>query len=404
MLTNDQLLVDRPRLLIVDDSRMVRASLKKHLSDTYDLLEEADGEAGWARLTLDDTIRLVISDVSMPKLDGHALLERIRSAADKRISRIPVIIISGDDDDEAKIHAVSLGASDFITKSTDQVELLARIQSNLARSAAEKELVEAQKVIAEETTTDAVTGLFTKNSLIKQGDKLLAYTRRHDQAMSVLSLTIDRFDELLNRYPEAVCNKILQLVGKMLTGKLRGEDVVARCEEQHFVIVLPVASLNQALIAADRICQSTSAAKITFKGDTLKLSCSIGVASRDQIEKDHDFQALLSLAVARRKHAQDQGGNWIEANLAVDVAAAEPPALVTDHSPSEVKADAEQIDSGSITVSQAIDWLQAGRHEEVIAHMPALFHELMPLLELMNAYYGLQLPLDAARQKLDAGH
>ncbi|WP_018151680.1 diguanylate cyclase [Leeia oryzae] len=400
MLTNDNLLVERPRLLIVDDSRMVRASLKKHLADTYDLLEEADGEAGWARLTLDNMIQLVISDVSMPKLDGHALLQRIRSSEDQRIRRVPVIIISGDDDDDAKSHAVSLGASDFITKSTDQVELLARIQSNLARSTAEKELVEAQKTIAEDATTDAVTGLFTRNSLIKQGDKLLAYTRRHDQAMSVLSLTIDRFDELLNRYPEAVCNKILQLVGKMLTGKLRGEDVVARCEDQHFVIVLPVASLNQALIAADRICQSTSAAKITFKGDTIKLSCSIGVASRDQIEKEHDFLSLLSLAVARRKHAQDQGGNWIEANLAVEVASTEPAPLLPMSAENTVSPDAGQIESDNIKIQQAIDWLTAGRHEEVIAHMPALFHELLPLLELMNAYYGLGLPLDAARQKM----
>ena len=53
-----------PRILIIDESRMVRAMLIKHIRDFYDFREEADGEAGWQVLVLDHSIELVICSLS----------------------------------------------------------------------------------------------------------------------------------------------------------------------------------------------------------------------------------------------------------------------------------------------------------------------------------------------------
>ena len=69
-----------PRVLIIDDSRMVRASIIRHVRDRFDVREEADGEAGWRTLLVDPTIQAVITDIGMPNLDGYGLLERIRSS------------------------------------------------------------------------------------------------------------------------------------------------------------------------------------------------------------------------------------------------------------------------------------------------------------------------------------
>ena len=59
---------DLPRVLIVDDSRMVRTSLARHLKGIYEVREEGDGEAAWQTLVLDHTIAAVISDLQMPVL------------------------------------------------------------------------------------------------------------------------------------------------------------------------------------------------------------------------------------------------------------------------------------------------------------------------------------------------
>ena len=79
------------RILIVDDSRIVRATVRKHLAENYDMIEEADGEAGWRRLLADESVSLLISDLSMPELDGLGLLTRIRESGDLRLRHLPVI-------------------------------------------------------------------------------------------------------------------------------------------------------------------------------------------------------------------------------------------------------------------------------------------------------------------------
>ncbi len=76
---------DVPRILIVDDSRMVRATIARHLKGKFTHVEAVDGEDGWPKLSADPSIRAVISDLGMPKLDGFGLISRIRKSDDSRI-------------------------------------------------------------------------------------------------------------------------------------------------------------------------------------------------------------------------------------------------------------------------------------------------------------------------------
>ena len=124
-----------PRILIVDESRIVRAMLIKHIREHYDFREEANGEAAWQVLVLDQSIQLVICSLSLPVLDGDGLLVRVRSSRLARLSQMPMLMISGDNDEvleRAKAH----GASDFISRGAVGPELLARIDSLLKLSQA----------------------------------------------------------------------------------------------------------------------------------------------------------------------------------------------------------------------------------------------------------------------------
>ena len=88
-----------PRILVVDESRMVRAMLIRHIRDLYDFREEADGEAAWQVLVLDHSIELVICSLSLPVLDGNGLLDRVRSSRLTRLSQMPMLMIAGDNDE-----------------------------------------------------------------------------------------------------------------------------------------------------------------------------------------------------------------------------------------------------------------------------------------------------------------
>ena len=190
----------QPRVLIVDDSRMVRASIAKQIRGSFDVREEADGEAGWQALLVDPTIEVVISDIGMPKLDGFGLLERIRASRVARVHELPVLVISGDEENEAREKARQLGANDFITKGIGSVELLARLQSLLTLASARRQLEESREALASHSPVDPVSGLVTPAYLQWHGNQEMSLARRRQAAISAMAIQIDGFEAIVERY------------------------------------------------------------------------------------------------------------------------------------------------------------------------------------------------------------
>ncbi|WP_274522282.1 response regulator [Ectothiorhodospira mobilis] len=104
-------------VLVVDDSRVMRQALKKILGPVYHVHEAADGEAAWEVLQAQTDIGCVFTDLSMPRLDGYGLLQRIRESGEARLQRLPVVVITGNEDDTAtRTRAASCGADDVVMK------------------------------------------------------------------------------------------------------------------------------------------------------------------------------------------------------------------------------------------------------------------------------------------------
>src|SRR5258705_2657872 len=139
--------IPKQRVLLVDDSRIVRTTIARLIRKSFDVREEADGEAGWQAISTDPSIVVVFSDIQMPKLDGFALLERIRKSDDPRVKTIPVIVISGDEDDATHRRARASGANHFITKTTDGTEILSRIDNLLHLVEAKQQLVASKEAV-----------------------------------------------------------------------------------------------------------------------------------------------------------------------------------------------------------------------------------------------------------------
>jgi len=118
----------KPRVLIADDSRIVRTALIRRIGDGFEFREALDGEQAWEMLLLDPSIRVVITDLTMPKLDGYGLLDRIRNSRVRRIREVPVVVISGSDEQDEHARAKAAGATDLITKGIAAPHLLARLQ------------------------------------------------------------------------------------------------------------------------------------------------------------------------------------------------------------------------------------------------------------------------------------
>ncbi len=122
---------DRPRVLLVDDNRDMRAYVASLLEDVCVVDAVGDGTTALesARRNPPD---LVLTDVMMPGLDGMALLRELR--ADPITSHIPVIILSARAGEEARIDGLDAGADDYIIKPFSARELRARIRTQLELS------------------------------------------------------------------------------------------------------------------------------------------------------------------------------------------------------------------------------------------------------------------------------
>ena len=119
----------KPRIVLADDNRDMREYVQRLLSREYDVSAVCDGAQALAEV-LSDPPDLVLTDVMMPKLDGFALLNKLRENA--ATATIPVIVLSARAGEEAQSEGLEAGADDYLVKPFTARELLARVNAHVS--------------------------------------------------------------------------------------------------------------------------------------------------------------------------------------------------------------------------------------------------------------------------------
>ena len=114
------------QILIVDDSPVMRRLLGEILRNDYHVVVAADGVEAMHHLLHDEPFDAVILDLSMPRMGGVDLLKEIRSIG--AFVQLPVLVLSGHYESLHRIAAIEAGASDFMTKPFNPLELKLRLQ------------------------------------------------------------------------------------------------------------------------------------------------------------------------------------------------------------------------------------------------------------------------------------
>src|ERR1700751_3963782 len=113
------------KILIIDDEKSIRRSLREILEfEKYTVEEAEDGQAGLAKIT-SEQFDLVLCDVKMPKLDGLELLQKLFTSGNE----IPLVMMSGHGNIDTAVEAVKKGAYDFLTKPVDLNRLLVTVRN-----------------------------------------------------------------------------------------------------------------------------------------------------------------------------------------------------------------------------------------------------------------------------------
>jgi diguanylate cyclase (GGDEF)-like protein len=301
----------KQRILIVDDSKVIRVTARKILQNHFETVEAIDGENAWEILGSDEPFSLVVSDLTMPKLDGYGLLERIRGSHLPHVQNIPVIVITGSNDSETvKERATTAGATDFIGKPFDSVDLLARTQALASAHTTARELTEETLALEEQITTDPLTGLVNETAFMGHGYQQLSYAVRHKTSLAIFRIEIDDFGELFKQHGQEISESIIKAVATVLQSGIRHEDMAARIGTARFALLLPGMNKTGIRNLADRINRNISA-RILKQGEAkIRFTVSIGVAA-PEILRNTRFDELLSAADSRLVYAASRGGNQV---------------------------------------------------------------------------------------------
>jgi diguanylate cyclase (GGDEF)-like protein len=291
------------RVLIVDDSKFVRTTFNRILSASFTVREEADGEAGWQALQSETSIGMLFTDLDMPKLDGYGLIERLRASGDARLAKLPVVVISGNENERAKKRALDAGANDFISKTADAPEILARIDNLMRLHTAKDELQSTKQSLELSATHDPLTGTLTQHYLVTEGRKRFSYARRHMTQLSVMALRIDSHAEVTHAVSKEVADQILARVAKLVSGMLRAEDSIGRMADATFVVISAGTGAPQVQAFAKRLREQLEAAKVSYGGKALRIRASTGIASlgTDTVGAVED---LMKVAMHRLERAE----------------------------------------------------------------------------------------------------
>lgn len=167
------------RILVIEDEPNLRKNILDFLElEGFEVLEASDGQLGvdCAKANSPD---LIISDISMPNMDGYNALLELRK--DERSAHIPIIFLSAMADRSFVRHGMELGADDYLTKPFSYPELLAAIQARLDRRAIQsknndKEMDAVKKrlarIVSHEMRTPVASILMVQNLLSAQLDSL----------------------------------------------------------------------------------------------------------------------------------------------------------------------------------------------------------------------------------------
>lgn len=270
-------------LLIEDDPRdmgVLRAMLRHSGQIRFELSHVSTINKAIAELSHGDK-DLIILDLSLPDASELEGLERLRI----HTSEVPVIVLTGNQDENLAYRALQRGAQDYLIKGAVDRDLLVRsIHYSIERHRGIRDLatVTRQLQIANAnleklTVIDPLTELLNRRGLQQALSSIVQRIDREGIEVVVLFVDIDDFKRINDSLGHAVGDVALKEIARKLASCVRGVDCIARIGGDEFLLLVTNTPSSEAVRIAERVRLAVSTTVIQLSTGTLQLTASIGV-------------------------------------------------------------------------------------------------------------------------------
>ncbi|MDQ6721230.1 MAG: response regulator, partial [Candidatus Dormibacteraeota bacterium] len=278
-------------ILVVDDEPMIRKVVGRGLTAAgCTVVYAADGEEALARLSeaLPD---LVISDVTMPRMDGFELVKRIRAQAATRA--VPVILLTGRGDTEDLVAGMGLGADDYLVKPFALRELLARVRAKIERP----------PVPASSLLRDRPTGVLSEARFAEELDREVSRARKTNRRGVVAYIGLHELARLRTRFSSRVQDQIELQVVALMTARAAPLEVLAHDEQDRFMLLLPETLESEARDRLSDVIETIASHNFTAGGEVFQLTPMVGFV---EFGVDSDARELGERCSIAMEHAELQ--------------------------------------------------------------------------------------------------
>ncbi len=307
------------KVLAVDDSEAYRRTLDKAVRNLgHDCIVVEDGIRAWELFRSGD-IDVVISNWTMPGMEGDELCRRVRDS-DRPYAYF--ILFSAREGRRNVMRGMEAGADDYLAKPLDEDELAACLVAaervtSLYRKVAEQqgELEHLNRQLYEQSRQDALTGIGNRLRMQEDLETIEAGVARYGQGYAVALCDVDHFKAYNDTYGHPAGDKVLRSVAGALQRTCRKGDAVYRYGGEELLVLLPGQSIELAIAAGERMRESVEGLGILHPlGDPAAVvTVSVGVAARDHAAGTGSVSTLLGAADEALYRAKSEGRNTVAA-------------------------------------------------------------------------------------------
>jgi len=314
-------------ILLVDDQRIIAEGIRRMLADEQDMeLHFCQNPARAIHQAIEINATLILQDLVMPDIDGMTLVRFYR--ANNATKDIPVIVLSSREDPAIKSEAFENGATDYLVKLPDRMELIARIRAHTRqylmqceRDAALTELRALKQVLEERnaelrllSSQDGLTGISNRRCFSRTLTREWRRALRYRRDIGMIMIDVDHFKLFNDTYGHQQGDSCLQAVASTIdTTVSRNGDLVARYGGEEFVVVLPETDLNGTMKVAEQIRAAIENLKMEHSSSLSgkHVTVSLGCAST-QPTHNMDADSLVKHADAALYQAKEKGRNRVD--------------------------------------------------------------------------------------------
>lgn len=267
--------VSGARALVVDDGDKAAQAIQDALSREGIIPGRASSEAEAMALTAAIPFDLIVLSLSMTTDDPLRLASRLR--ATDITHEIPLLLIAEAAQRARILRGFDIGANDWLLRPFDENELRARARNQIRRKFYQDRLRADVGSALEMALTDPLTGFYNQRYLLRYMRGLL--TAGQPNGIAVMMIDVDHFKAINDQYGHAVGDLALKAMSDTLRHRTRVFDTIARYGGEEFVVVMPGASVNDAMSAAERLRYSVERMPFApMPGYDHGLTVSIGVS------------------------------------------------------------------------------------------------------------------------------